>query len=476
MAQWDIIVSQNVAASGKEYVSRSVNIPKGGLLTADGSYLPQVVSPGTNGYVLVADSSDPNGIKWDDISNVLPSVLPVSKGGTGRSSITANAIISGNGTSAVGIESSILVQTSKMTIGDSSAPSVKLTFNAIGSDDDHASIYNYKDAVGYRNLVLGSDVPAEGILVDKINNRIGIFNSAPDYKFHVTADVGVTGDLYFATGATRKLLIDGPGGNNLVVQAGGSTSNGGDLYLSQGGGVTQGNVHLGSNEIGLLASNVYVKTIKSSGSSSFVAIDGNGKLSNKLVPVVSSTQLLTISSSGVVGSSATAPVGSVIQEIDDSSTTVLSNSTGPALGYTYSISHADYIDSPNKNLWEIKLFGYRSGPAAVGKRSMYIIVKKGTTTLETIEIEVQGRIISRTDQYVCTVYIYPTSSTLTTLTYDAGFNADNDYTEYGDRKTFSASGISHGTGNDIKIYFQDESSTNNSIQLYYVMVQKKMLE
>jgi hypothetical protein len=64
MSQYDVIVSQNIAASGKEYVSRPVNIGKGALLSADAGFVPAVLDAGTDGYILARDDTETTGLKW----------------------------------------------------------------------------------------------------------------------------------------------------------------------------------------------------------------------------------------------------------------------------------------------------------------------------------------------------------------------------------------------------------------------------
>ncbi len=64
MAQFDLLLTQNVHATGIEFSEKYINIPKGGLLTADAAKTPTVIAPGTDGYYLVTDSAQAAGIKW----------------------------------------------------------------------------------------------------------------------------------------------------------------------------------------------------------------------------------------------------------------------------------------------------------------------------------------------------------------------------------------------------------------------------
>lgn len=64
MAQYDIVLTQNVHASGLEYAERIVNVGKGGLLSALANGTPAVLGPGTDGYMLVRDDNEVTGLKW----------------------------------------------------------------------------------------------------------------------------------------------------------------------------------------------------------------------------------------------------------------------------------------------------------------------------------------------------------------------------------------------------------------------------
>ena len=70
MAQFDLLLTQNVAPTGIEFSEKYINIPKGGLLTADSAKTPIVLAPGTNGQYLVCDSTQTPGIKWADLPSL----------------------------------------------------------------------------------------------------------------------------------------------------------------------------------------------------------------------------------------------------------------------------------------------------------------------------------------------------------------------------------------------------------------------
>lgn len=68
MAQFDLLLYQNVHATGIEFTERFINIAKGGILSADTSGVPTVLAGGTNGYMLVRDDATATGLKWQAIS------------------------------------------------------------------------------------------------------------------------------------------------------------------------------------------------------------------------------------------------------------------------------------------------------------------------------------------------------------------------------------------------------------------------
>ncbi len=68
MAQFDLILIQNVAPAGIEFSEKYVNLPKGSILSADAAGNPTVLAPGTVGYQLVRDDAEATGLKWVVVS------------------------------------------------------------------------------------------------------------------------------------------------------------------------------------------------------------------------------------------------------------------------------------------------------------------------------------------------------------------------------------------------------------------------
>jgi hypothetical protein len=64
MAQYDILLTQNVHATLVEYSEKFVNLSKGDLLSAIADQTPTVLAGGTDGYMLVRDDVELTGLKW----------------------------------------------------------------------------------------------------------------------------------------------------------------------------------------------------------------------------------------------------------------------------------------------------------------------------------------------------------------------------------------------------------------------------
>ena len=69
MAQYDLILTQNVNGSGgTEFSEKIVNLSKGSILSANASSVPTVLAAGIDGYMLVRDDNEATGLKWQVIS------------------------------------------------------------------------------------------------------------------------------------------------------------------------------------------------------------------------------------------------------------------------------------------------------------------------------------------------------------------------------------------------------------------------
>jgi len=71
MAQYDLLLTQNVHATLDEYTERFVNVAKGGLISAATDQTPTVLAGGTDGYILARDDLETTGLNWVDPATVV---------------------------------------------------------------------------------------------------------------------------------------------------------------------------------------------------------------------------------------------------------------------------------------------------------------------------------------------------------------------------------------------------------------------
>jgi hypothetical protein len=64
MAQYDVIVNQNVESGGIQFIERVLSAGKGRILTFDSGNIPVTLAAGTDGYILSRDDSESTGLKW----------------------------------------------------------------------------------------------------------------------------------------------------------------------------------------------------------------------------------------------------------------------------------------------------------------------------------------------------------------------------------------------------------------------------
>jgi hypothetical protein len=189
MAQYDLILMQNVSAGGTEFSQIAVNIAKGGLLSSNSSNVPTVLPAGTNGYILELDSNEVTGLKW--------SPKPTSHTQNTDVSTTSNTFQLGSGSYKVSI---VAESASKM--------SVKVDGLATYSD------FQAKDAT-FDNVSV-SNAPTLGAHLTNKTYVDGLFaaNDAMIYK----GTIGTGGTITIAT--FNALTTYNAGWTYRVIEAG----------------------------------------------------------------------------------------------------------------------------------------------------------------------------------------------------------------------------------------------------------------
>lgn len=188
MAQYDILLTQNTAASGIEYEGKVINIAKGGILSADTSQVPTIIAAGTDGYVLVRDDAETTGLKWVDPSTISTGVVVANQ--------SNDRLITATATS------------------DSLNAEQYLT-------------YNTNDGLG---VLAGNGI---------------VFGSAATIWKIYTPDGAYANGLEISTGANS-----GGAAGDLTLKAGSGTSSGGNVFLRRD--TTYGNFYFGTGSAGHL--------------------------------------------------------------------------------------------------------------------------------------------------------------------------------------------------------------------------------
>jgi len=177
-----------------------------------------------------------NGVDFDGTAPItvtaagstLSDTVTVAKGGTGLTTVAANTVLTGNGTSALTAEANLSFSSNRLTIGDNTAdiqPYIRI-FNdvntlelgvangtndfVVGSADGDVVLNSFGD----HNIIIGqNDVPALTI------NTNGNVVTAGDLKVNGTDIYGPTdGDLNLRSDGNIALFLDGDGDESSQFQ------------------------------------------------------------------------------------------------------------------------------------------------------------------------------------------------------------------------------------------------------------------
>ena len=266
--------------SGTGAVTAMAVLAKGSIIAGDGTTDPAVVTVGTNGYLLQADSTAGAGVSWLQ-------TLPVANGGTGATTLTANGVLIGNGTSAV--TSVALATKGQILIGDGSGNPSALTVgsngqrlvadstagNGVAWENNHLDLLDEfvmpastvldlnNNNIDLGTAYISSDgSTSSGLRVTGANAYLGAIASYfNEDSLNIESGIVLSGasatniKLKSSTGAASLLKISGgasTGGNagNLTLNGGnssGGNGDGGDIRIEGGtknGSGTDGNILL----------------------------------------------------------------------------------------------------------------------------------------------------------------------------------------------------------------------------------------
>ena len=250
--------------SGTGAVTAMAVLAKGSIIAGDGTTDPAVVTVGTNGYLLQADSTAGAGVSWLQ-------TLPVANGGTGATTLTANGVLIGNGTSAV--TSVALATKGQILVGDGTGNPSALTVGtdgqllmanaAAGSGvqwiNNHLDLLDEFVMPGSTVLDMNNNIidlgtgwlsgngTAEGINIDAAG-KVFIGEDTPtaffDTALNFIGDITVSGASVFQAKAVSGA------GSNISLIAGGSTGASAGGMVVKGGDSTGGNGNGGSLTLG----------------------------------------------------------------------------------------------------------------------------------------------------------------------------------------------------------------------------------
>ena len=250
--------------SGTGAVTAMAVLGKGSIIAGDGTTDPAVVTVGTNGYLLQADSTAGAGVSWLQ-------TLPVANGGTGATTLTANGVLIGNGTSAV--TSVALATKGQILVGDGTGNPSALTVGtdgqllmanaAAGSGvqwiNNHLDLLDEFVMPGSTVLDMNNNIidlgtgwlsgngTAEGINIDAAG-KVFIGEDTPtaffDTALNFIGDITVSGASVFQAKAVSGA------GSNISLIAGGSTGASAGGMVVKGGDSTGGNGNGGNLTLG----------------------------------------------------------------------------------------------------------------------------------------------------------------------------------------------------------------------------------
>lgn len=287
MTQYDLILTQNVHATGTEFSEKLVNLTKGDILSAAGATkVPTVLAVGTNGYMLVADSAEAIGLKWQ-VQPTLPTI-------TSLGAQTVNNLSSNIAGDYVDFNTSITKYPSVKAIKDYAdgllaANDAMIFKGTVGTGGtltivEFEALTTYSAGWTYKFITACTTkgiVLEVGDMMTAIVDRAGTGVAYEDWTAWQGNTDGIvvgpanstTGNVALFNGATGKIISDaGFLGTDVMLKSMFATAN--RLAVSNGAGsvTTKSALEL----FGLMTDNVTPPTaFDSAGTIDYVAFDGN---------------------------------------------------------------------------------------------------------------------------------------------------------------------------------------------------------
>ncbi len=245
MARYDLLLTQNRAASGIEFEEMNVNIKKGTLVvgqTNGGDQQPVALDPPdtSNGQVLVIDATDNKGLKWSAdtaIASTSNATLEIAKGGHAfKLKAKAAGEVELSNTAEDGLVD-LALKGLQITTGY--AGTHEVPFLPPGGDNDHALItkaamdaaieagFSTADALVFKG-VLTNDPANNGTITSEDSDVNGKnFGALEDYSAGWVIKVGQ--EIVDHTNFGKLDPND-----TIIAKAGGETFNADDWFVVQG--------------------------------------------------------------------------------------------------------------------------------------------------------------------------------------------------------------------------------------------------
>ena len=228
--------------------------PNSGRLTAN-----VFVGDATGTATALATARAINGVNFDGTADItitaagstLSDTVTVAKGGTGATSLTSNAILTGNGTSAIQAESTFTYDGAGIAVITGALPQLQLV-DSDATNDPMARIMNNNGNLSIRadssNVGTGGAINFQTSGSEKMriqdDGKVGIGTTSPQANLHISGGTGGDGVLIIEADTDNNAEADQP---YIVFEQDGGTQH--SAIGSHSGGNTDNNALIFSNSV-----------------------------------------------------------------------------------------------------------------------------------------------------------------------------------------------------------------------------------